>query len=61
MCLGDMPEECVEFLNETVLFPQRLGDPSEYAQFVESLVDNPFINGTSIRLDGGFRSFLSPI
>lgn len=57
MCLGEMPEEVEDFLAETILFPQRLGDPSEYAQFVETIVDNPLLNGASIRLDGGFRGF----
>ncbi len=57
MLLGDLPENVQDFLAETMLFPHRLGEPSEYAQLVESIVDNPLINGTSIRLDGGFRSF----
>lgn len=57
MCLGEMPEDVLDFLEETVLFPQRFGDPSEYAQLVESIVDNPLLNGTAIRLDGGFRAF----
>lgn len=58
LCVGAMPEEVKEFLTETVLFPERLGDPSEYAQLVETIVDNPLLNGTTIRLDGGFRAFL---
>lgn len=58
MCLGEMPGEYIQFLEETVLFPKRLGEPSEYAQLVESIVDNPMLNGTSIRLDGGFRGFM---
>lgn len=58
LCVGDLPDEVQAFLEETVLFPQRLGDPSEYAQLVESIVDNPLLNGVAIRLDGGFRSFL---
>lgn len=58
LCVGDMPDECREFLGETIPFPGRLGDPSEYADFVESVVDNPLLNGVAIRIDGGFRSFL---
>ncbi|KAJ6632610.1 3-hydroxyacyl-CoA dehydrogenase type-2 [Pseudolycoriella hygida] len=57
MCVGNLLEEVEEFLTETVLFPQRLGHPKEYAELVQSIVENPLINGTSIRLDGGFRSF----
>lgn len=58
MCLGEMPEEVQSFLAETVLFPNRLVEPSEYVQLVESIVENPLLNGTTIRLDGGFRAFM---
>jgi hypothetical protein len=32
-----------------------MGRPEEFAQLVESIVANPFINGENIRLDGGQR------
>jgi NAD(P)-dependent dehydrogenase (short-subunit alcohol dehydrogenase family) len=38
-----------------VLFPYRFGSPDEYAQLVESIVRNPYLNGEVIRLDGGTR------
>lgn len=57
LCLGEIPEEIQEFLAETVLFPERFGEPSEYAELVESIVDNPLLNGVSIRIDGGTRGF----
>lgn len=53
--LQSLPEKVRAFLAKTVPFPQRLGNPSEYAQLVESIVDNPLLNGETIRLDGALR------
>ena len=36
-------------------FPKRLGNPDEYAMLVEQIVDNPMINGETIRIDGAVR------
>lgn len=47
--------EVIESLKAGQLFPRRLGRPSEYAQLVEAIVDNPFLNGEVIRLDAGTR------
>jgi hypothetical protein len=38
-----------------VPFPPRLGDPSEYALLVRQIVENPMLNGETIRLDGAIR------
>jgi hypothetical protein len=38
-----------------VPFPSRLGRPEEYAQLVQSIVENPMLNGEIIRLDGAIR------
>jgi NAD(P)-dependent dehydrogenase (short-subunit alcohol dehydrogenase family) len=38
-----------------VLNPKRMGDPDEYAALAEQIIDNDFLNGTTIRLDGGQR------
>lgn len=38
-----------------VLNPKRMGDPDEYAGLAEHIIDNDFLNGTTIRLDGGQR------
>jgi NAD(P)-dependent dehydrogenase (short-subunit alcohol dehydrogenase family) len=40
---------------EGIVFPPRLGRPAEFAQLVESIVRNPFLNGENIRLDGALR------
>lgn len=53
--LQALPEKVRAFLAKTVPFPQRLGDPAEYAQLVEAIVDNPMMNGEVIRIDGALR------
>ena len=35
--------------------PARLGDPDEYGQLAVSIVENPMLNGDTIRLDGAIR------
>ena len=35
--------------------PRRMGDPDEYGQLAAHIVDNDFLNGTTIRLDGAQR------
>ena len=42
-------------LIEMTQFPKRLGLPQEYASLVKHIVENPFLNGETIRLDGGIR------
>lgn len=53
--LGLLPEDQRQALGAGVLFPKRLGTPDEFAQLVESIVANPYVNGETIRLDGGLR------
>lgn len=45
----------VESLGSVVPFPPRLGDPTEYGKLVASIVDNSYLNGEIIRLDGAVR------
>ena len=42
-------------LSESVPFPKRLGTPAEYADLIRFICENGYINGESIRLDGGVR------
>ena len=53
--LGMMPEEGRRQLAAQIPFPQRLGEPVEYAALVQAIVENPMLNGTTIRLDGAIR------
>lgn len=50
-----LPEKVVEKLESTVEFPKRLGRPDEYASLVLFMIENEYINGEVIRLDGGIR------
>ena len=42
-------------LIEMVQFPKRLGDAPEYALLAKQIVENPYLNGETIRLDAGIR------
>ena len=53
--LAALPEEARDSLGKQVPFPPRLGQPSEYAQLVGQIVENPMLNGETIRLDGAIR------
>jgi NAD(P)-dependent dehydrogenase (short-subunit alcohol dehydrogenase family) len=53
--LMTVSEEFRAGLAAGVPFPKRLGDPSEYAKLVLSIVDNDYLNGEVIRLDGSLR------
>ena len=50
-----MPEKVQESLAATVPFPHRLGRPEEYAALVRQVVENPMLNGCTLRLDGALR------
>ena len=53
--LAGLPEKVRDSLAAGIPFPRRLGRPAEYAQLVESIVRNPYLNGEIIRLDGALR------
>ncbi|HBV87480.1 MAG TPA: 3-hydroxyacyl-CoA dehydrogenase [Desulfosporosinus sp.] len=50
-----LPEEARKSLGAMIPFPSRLGYPEEYALLVRSILENPMLNGTTIRLDGAIR------
>ncbi|MEV4648912.1 3-hydroxyacyl-CoA dehydrogenase [Saccharopolyspora sp. NPDC049357] len=50
-----LPEEAVASLGAQVPHPSRLGDPAEYGSLVRHVVENPMLNGETIRLDGAIR------
>jgi len=53
--LGRLPQEARDSLGKQVPHPARLGQPAEYAKLVASIVDNDYLNGEVIRLDGAIR------
>ncbi len=50
-----LPAETVAGIVENIPFPARLGEPREFAELVGGIVENPYLNGTVIRLDGAAR------
>ena len=54
MLLG-MPAEVQESLGKMVPFPSRMGKPAEFAGLVRHIVENAYLNGEVIRLDGALR------
>jgi NAD(P)-dependent dehydrogenase (short-subunit alcohol dehydrogenase family) len=53
--LAALPEEARQKLGAGVPFPQRLGQPAEYALLACQIVENRMLNGETIRLDGALR------
>jgi len=53
--LASMSQDVQDSLGKQVPFPSRLGKPDEYAKLVRSIIENPMLNGETIRLDGAIR------
>lgn len=52
---GEQSEQFKAHLGQSVLFPKRLGSGEELAFGVMECITNPYMNGETIRLDGGIR------
>jgi len=53
--LASLPEKVRTYLAQQIPFPQRLGKPEEFGHLVQFILENPYINGEVIRLDGALR------
>ena len=53
--LSALPEEAQRSLGESIPYPRRLGAPEEFASLVAHMVENRFLNGEVVRLDGALR------
>jgi NAD(P)-dependent dehydrogenase (short-subunit alcohol dehydrogenase family) len=53
--LARLPDEIRQSLEAQIPFPPRLGRPEEYAALVRHIVENAYLNGEVIRLDGALR------
>jgi NAD(P)-dependent dehydrogenase (short-subunit alcohol dehydrogenase family) len=53
--MAGLPQDARDSLGKQVPFPPRLGEPSEYALLVRQIIENPMLNGETIRLDGAIR------
>lgn len=54
MLMG-LPQAAQDSLGQQVPHPSRLGRPDEYAALVQHIVENGYLNGETIRLDGAIR------
>lgn len=50
-----LPPEVVDGLAKSVLYPKRLGRPEEIAGLAVAIIENDYLNGETIRIDGGIR------
>ena len=53
--MQSLPEKAREQLEAAVPYPKRLGTPNEFAKLVTHIIDNAYLNGEVIRLDGAIR------
>ena len=49
------PQNMIDSLAAQVLYPKRLGEADEIAHVAIMLIENEYMNGESIRMDGGIR------
>jgi NAD(P)-dependent dehydrogenase (short-subunit alcohol dehydrogenase family) len=50
-----IPDEFATALTKDAAFPKRMGRPEEYGRLAVAIVENPMLNGSTIRLDAGQR------
>jgi NAD(P)-dependent dehydrogenase (short-subunit alcohol dehydrogenase family) len=50
-----MPEHIQQSLSASIPFPSRLGRAEEFAVLAGNIIESPYLNGTTIRLDGAVR------
>jgi NAD(P)-dependent dehydrogenase (short-subunit alcohol dehydrogenase family) len=53
--LAGLPDEARQALAKNVPFPPRLGQPAEYAHLACAIIENPMLNGETVRLDAALR------
>ncbi|KYR00892.1 3-hydroxyacyl-CoA dehydrogenase type II [Tieghemostelium lacteum] len=55
-----LPEDATKKIAENIPFPRRMGKPEEFAFLVQHILENTYLNGDTIRLDGSVRLPLLP-
>jgi NAD(P)-dependent dehydrogenase (short-subunit alcohol dehydrogenase family) len=54
--VAGMPDNVSEsIINRMILYPNRMGQPSEFAKLVQHIVENSYLNATTLALDAGAR------
>ncbi|WP_131809796.1 SDR family oxidoreductase, partial [Mycolicibacterium fortuitum] len=52
---GKAADQLEQYWGPQVPFPKRMGRSTEYAQLAQSIIENDYLNGEIIRLDGALR------
>lgn len=55
MSQGMPPKVAQGLIDNMILFPRRMGQPKEFAGLVRHIIENPYLNATTINVDGGGR------
>ncbi|SPF78044.1 SDR family NAD(P)-dependent oxidoreductase [Pseudoprimorskyibacter insulae] len=50
-----LPDEVTAKITANIPFPSRLGEAAEYGLLAKQIIENPYLNGGTIRLDGAVR------
>jgi NAD(P)-dependent dehydrogenase (short-subunit alcohol dehydrogenase family) len=53
--MQSLPPDVTTKIIENIPHPHRLGQPAEFGLMVAQIIENPYLNGTTIRLDAGVR------
>jgi NAD(P)-dependent dehydrogenase (short-subunit alcohol dehydrogenase family) len=53
--LAELPPETQAALASAIPYPARLGEPEEFAQLAIAMIENDYLNGEIVRLDGALR------
>jgi NAD(P)-dependent dehydrogenase (short-subunit alcohol dehydrogenase family) len=54
--VASLPETVSQsIIDRMILFPKRMGQPPEFAMLVRQIVENPYLNATTISIDAGAR------
>jgi NAD(P)-dependent dehydrogenase (short-subunit alcohol dehydrogenase family) len=53
--LEGLPDEAQAALGASIPYPARLGEPEEFAKLVIAMIENDYLNGETVRLDGALR------
>jgi 3-hydroxyacyl-CoA dehydrogenase / 3-hydroxy-2-methylbutyryl-CoA dehydrogenase len=53
--LDSLPTKVKAILGNMVPFPARLGNATDYAHLAQAIIENSYLNGEVIRLDGALR------
>lgn len=53
---GEVSDKVLTSLQESVLYPKRMGDPREIGNLIEHIITNSYFNATTVSIDAGLRA-----